>query len=220
MRGLSVGIVTALKQQIRNPGRVNIFIDGEFRIGVSKVLAARLRVGQELSEDELQDLHNEETFEAVYRRALQFISRRQHTTEEIRMKLRRKQAQDDVIEKVIERLQEKTLLDDLNFAQAWVENRQVFRPRGRKVLRLELRKKGVSSELIEEVLNGFDDEEAAYRAAEKAFPRYQSLPREVAEQRFLAYLARRGFAYGLCRKVVEATLKNALVSVEEREVER
>ena len=89
-----------------------------------------------------------------------------------------------------------------------------------KVLRLELRRKGISSELIEQVLKNFNDEEAAYRAAEKAFPRYKSLPRDVAEQRFLMYLARRGFAYGLCRKVVEATLENALVSVEESEVER
>jgi regulatory protein len=218
--GLPVGIVTALKQQTRNPGRVNVFIDSEFRMGLPKVVAARLRVGQELSEDELQELLYEEAFEVAYRRALQFIGRRQHTTEEIRMKLRRKQVQDDVIEKVVERLEERTLLDDLNFAHAWVENRQVFRPRGRKVLRLELRKKGVSREHIEEVLKGFDDEEAAYRAAEKAFPRYQSLPRKVAKQRFLAYLARRGFAYGLSRKVVEATLNNALVSVEESEVER
>lgn len=214
-----MGIVTALRQQARNPGRVNVFVDREFRLGLSKGLAARLRVGQELSEDEIHELLDEEAFEVTYRRALQFISRRQHTTDEIRKKLRRKQAQDDLIEKVIEMLEETALLDDLNFARAWVENRQVFRPRGKKVLRLELRKKGVSNDLIEEVLNGFDDEEAAYKAAEKAFPRYQSLPRELAEQRFLAYLARRGFDYGLCRKVADAMLKNALVSVEGSEVE-
>lgn len=214
-----MGIVTALNQQTRSPGRVNVFIDGEFRLGLSKGLAGRLRVGQELSEKDIQELLDEEAFEVTYRRALQFISRRQQTTEELRMKLRRKQAQDDVIERVIERLEEIALLDDLNFAQAWVENQQAFRPRGRKVLSLELRNKGLSNDLIEEVLNGFDDEEAAYKAAEKAFPRYQALPREVAKQRFLAYLARRGFAYGLCRKVVEATLKNALVSIDESEVE-
>ncbi len=215
-----MGIVTALKQQKSNPKRVNLFVDGEFHLGISGVLAARLHIGQELSEEEIKELLEEEQVEEAYRRSLQYLSRRPHTTEEIRMKLRRKQAQENVIEKVIERLEGSGLLDDLGFAHAWVENRQAFRPRSRKVLRLEMRKKGLSPEMIEAVLNDFDDQGAAFLAVEKAYPRYRSLPREVAERRLLAFLARRGFAYGLCRKVVNSTLENALVSVEESEVEK
>jgi regulatory protein len=214
-----VGVVTAIQPQVRSPERVNVFIDGEFRLGLSKALAACLRIGQELSEQDIQELLNQEAFEVAYRRALRFISRRPHTTEEIRMKLSRKQAPTTVIEQVIERLRSMDLLDDHSFAQAWVENRQAFRPRGKKVLRLELRKKGISNDIIEWVLHDFDDEGAAYRAAEKAYPRYRSLPREVGEQRLLAYLARRGFNYSLCRKAVELAFDNALVSVQESEVE-
>jgi regulatory protein len=215
-----VGIVTALQPQVRNPERVNVLIDGKFRLGLGKALADRLRIGQELSEEDIQELLDQEAFEGVYRRALRFISRRPHTTEEIRMKLSRKQAPTAVIERVIERLRNVDLLDDHSFAQAWVENRQAFRPRGRKVLRLELRKKGISNDIIEMVLHGFDDEDAAYRATEKAYPRYRTLPREVGEQRLLAYLARRGFNYSLCRKVVELAFNDALVSVQESEVEK
>jgi regulatory protein len=214
-----VGVVTALQPQVGNPKRVNVFIDGEFRLGLSKALAARLRIGQELSEGDIQELLDQEAFEVAYRRALRFISRRPHTTEEIRMKLSRKQAPTTVIEQVIERLRSVDLLDDHYFAQTWVENRQAFRPRGRKVLQLELRKRGISNDIIEWALEGFDDEDAAYRAAEKAYPRYRSLPREVGEQRLLAYLARRGFHYSLCRKAVELAFDDALVSVQESEVE-
>jgi regulatory protein len=212
-----LGIVTALKQQTRKPERVNVFIDDEFRLGLSKVLATRLRIGQELSEGDIQELLDHEEFEAAKRQAIRYISRRPHTTEEVRKKLRRKHAQDHVIERVIERLERSELVDDHSFAQAWVENRQIFRPRGSKMLRRELRKKGVATEIIEAVLSNFDDEAAAYQAAEKAYPRYRTLPREIAEQRLRAYLARRGFNFSLCRKVVETTLKNALVSVEESE---
>ena len=214
-----MGIVTALKQQIRNPERVNVFIDEEFRLGLTKVLAARLRIGQELSEQQIEELLHQEEFEVAYRRALRFISRRPQTTDEIRMKLHRKQAPAQVIERVIERLQAAHLLDDQSFADAWVENRQSFRPRGRNALRGELRKKGVATEIIEAVLEGFDDEAAAYRAGEIAYRRYGSLPPEIGKQRLLAYLARRGFNYSLCRKVVDATLKDALVSEEESEGE-
>jgi len=218
--GYPVGIVTALKQQTRDVARVNVYIDEQFRFGLTKVLATQLRIGQELSDQQIEELLNQEESELAYRRACQLISRRPQTIEEIRMKLHRKQAPAWVIEKVIGRLLDAGLLDDLSFARAWVENRQSFRPRGSIALRAELRQKGVASEIIEAVLAGFDDEEAAFRAAEKAYPRYRPLQPEIAEQRMMAYLARRGFSYSLCRKAMDAIVRDAPVSEDESEVEQ
>jgi regulatory protein len=215
-----MGIVTALKQQARNPERVNLFLDGEFRLGISKKVAARLRVGAELSDADIEGLLDQEAFEAAFQRAIRLISRRPHSSEELRVKLSRKHVQEQVIERVIERLADSTLLDDREFADTWVENRMAFRPRSRKLLHQELRQKGISKTIIEEALGGFDEEQAAVRAAAKAIPRYRSLPGELAEQRLLAYLARRGFSYSLCRMVVKKTLLDARISVEESEVER
>ncbi|HUS85284.1 MAG TPA: RecX family transcriptional regulator [Anaerolineales bacterium] len=215
-----MGIVTALKQQPRDVARVNVYIDEQFRFGLTKVLATQLRIGQELSDQQIEELLTQEQFELAYRRALQLISRRPQTIEEIRMKLHRKQAPAQVIERVIERLLDTRLLDDFSFARAWVDNRQSFRPRGSNALRAELRQKGVASEIIEAVLADFDDEEAASRAAEKAYPRYRSLQPETAEQRMMAYLARRGFNYRLCRKAVDAIVRDAPVSEDESEVEQ
>ncbi len=215
-----MGKVTAIKVQKRNPERVNVFIDDEFGFGLFNALAAQIKVGQELSNHQIQELLDRQALEVAYRQALRWISRRLQTIEEIRMKLRRKQAPAQVIEKVIERLQAADLVDDFSFAEAWVENRQTFRPRGRTALRNELRKKGVGNDIIDAVLVGFDDEEAAYQAAEKAYPRYRGLTAEIREQRLLAYLSRRGFSYGLCRRVVDEILKDALVSEEESEVEQ
>ncbi|TFH37599.1 MAG: regulatory protein RecX [Anaerolineales bacterium] len=214
-----MGIVTAIRQQTRKSDRVNVYVDEVFRLGLTKLLAARLRIGQELSEEQIEHLLHQQEFEVAYRRAYQFISRRPHTVREIRMKLSRKQVPAQVIEEVIERLQANKLLDDQSFARAWIENQQSFRPRGRRALQMELRKKGVANEIIEVLLTDFDDEEAAYRTAEKAYPRYRSLPPEIGEQRLLAYLARRGFNDRLCRKVVEAAIRNALVSADESEGE-
>ncbi len=211
--------VTGLKQQGRDRNRVNLYLDGEFRLGLTKTIAAGLRIGQELSEGELTKLIHQEAFEVALRRGYQFLSRRPHTKEEIRRKLRQRQTQEGVIDSVIERLEHSQVLDDLSFATDWVENRNTFRPRGRKMLRFELRKKGVEGDLIEQALHDFDEEKAALLAAEKAYPRYRSLPQEIAEKRLLAYLARRGFAYGLCRQVVRKTLHDAFVSVAESEVE-
>lgn len=215
-----MGKITAIKVQKRNPDRVSVFINGEFRFGLFTALANQIKVGQELSDHQIQEYLDRQEHEVAYRQALRWLSRRPHTIEEIRMKLRRKQAPAEVIDKVIDRLQAAELLDDLSFAEVWVENRQTFRPRGRRALRNELRKKGVANSIIDEVLKDFDDEEAAYQAAERAYPRYRGLTAEIREQRLLAYLARRGFNYSLCRRVVDQTLKDALVSEEESEVEK
>lgn len=214
-----MGRVTAIKQQARNPERVNVFLDGQFRLGISKTQAGNLRVGQELSDAEIQELLGQEAFEAAFQRALHFISRRPHTSQEMRMKLRRKPVQEQVIDKVIVQLEHSSLLDDRRFANTWVENRMAFRPRGKRLLHHELRKKGVKKEIIDEALHDFDDEQAAFRAAEKAISRYRSLPDDLARQRLLAYLARRGFTNSLCRKVVRQILQDAQVSVQESEVE-
>jgi regulatory protein len=219
VKGDCVARITALRHQKRNPDRVSVFLDGQFRIGLSGKLAANLQVGQELSEEDLQDLLHQEQSEAAYKRVLLWISRRPHSIQEIRRKLEQKQAQQAVINDVIERLESLDLVNDERFAEAWVENRKVFRPRARKALRLELRKKGIQDVIIDRVLEDFDEEQAAHDAAQKAIRRYRTLPRETAEQRMLAYLARRGFGYGLCRRVVTDTLDAVLVSEEESEVE-
>ena len=97
---------------------------------------------------------------------------------ELRLKLNRKKLDDDVLEAVVQRMKEHGWIDDHAFAEAWVENRRVFRPRGARALRSELRGKGVTSEAIEAVLEGYDEDAAAYDAGVKAARRWQQAERE------------------------------------------
>ena len=52
--------ITALQVQKRNPNRVNIHLDGEFAFGVARIVAAWLRIGQELSEEKIGQLQAED----------------------------------------------------------------------------------------------------------------------------------------------------------------
>jgi regulatory protein len=115
----------------------------------------------------------------------------------------RDEVPEEVIEEVIGRLREQGLVDDRAFAEAWVENRQAFRPRSARALRYELRKKGVEREHIEAALQGFSDEAAAIKAADKAARRYQHLSEKLFRRRLAGYLARRGFRYGTVSPIVD-----------------
>ncbi len=195
--------VTAIKAQQRRRDRANIFLDGEYAFSLQKILAAELVRDQELTTQEIAELQARDLAERAYERSLRYLSYRPRSEQEMRRYLENKDVEPDVISQVIDRLRRMRLLDDAAFAEFWVENRESFRPRGAWALRGELRQKGVASEVIEEALSDLDEESAALRASEQAVRRYARLDYETFFRRFVGYLQRRGFPYGLSRRMVE-----------------
>lgn len=196
--------ITALRLQKRNPHRVNVFLDGEFAFGLSRIVAAWLRVGQELTEEKIAALQAEDAVEVAYQRAVRFLSYRPRTREEVRRNLEKHEMPPSVVETVLERLQENGLLDDAAFARAWVENRLAFRPRGARILRQELRQRGVPEKITDAVLEAslLDETDLAYRAGQKRLRRLRHLPWQEFRQKMGAYLARRGFSYDVASEAV------------------
>lgn len=156
--------ITAIEAQKNNPHRVNVHLDGEFAFGLTRVVAAWLRVGQRLSEQKIAELQAQDARERAYQQALLYLSYRARSEAEIRQNLRKHEIPAEVIEAAIERLRQEHLANDHQFARAWVENRNTFRPRSRRALALELRQKGLEDEIIQSALEGVDDEALAYAA--------------------------------------------------------
>ncbi len=194
--------ITALRVQKRNPQRVNVYLDGEFAFGLARIVAAWLRVGQELSEEKIAELLQADVQEQAYQRALRYLSYRPRSEAELRAYLTRRGVEPSTIEQILARLRELGLVDDAAFARAWVENRGTFRPRGRRALRAELRQKGIPSEVIERALAEVDEVPLALRAGEKALRRYGALSWPAFREKMGAYLARRGFAYETIQTVL------------------
>lgn len=199
--------ITALQYQKHDRNRVNVYLEGEFAFGLAAIEAARLQVGQMLSDDEIINLKKKDEIEKAHERALNFLSYRPRSKAEIRRKLYKKDFEDDVIDIVIERLMRAGLLDDREFARYWVDNRTQFNPRGLRGLRYELRQKGVADDIIDNALATVDVEAAARKAASagaRRLSRYE--PREF-RRKLKAYLARRGFSYSVIRPLVEEKLE-------------
>lgn len=195
--------ITAIQAQKRNPQRVSIFLDEEYAFGLSRIVAAWLEVGQEISDEKIARLKSEDEFEVVYLKILNFLQYRPRSSQEIRRYLAKNQATDHLIERILERLQRAGLIDDARFAQIWVENRIDLRPRSRQALAFELRQRGVDSETISNVLEDIDDEALALDAARKHSRRYQELEWQDFRQKMCSFLARRGFGYTASSKAAE-----------------
>ena len=189
--------ITAIKAQRKNKERVSVFLDGEFAFGLTRIVAGWLQIGQMLSEEKIDALKREDEQETAYLRAVNYLSYRPRAKAEIRKNLRKHDVSDEAIEAALERLEKNNFVNDKEFAKLWIENRNQFRPRGRRALRMELRQKGVADEVIENSLNQLvDEEELLYKAGIKKARKLASYEWQDFRRKLAAFLARRGFSYG------------------------
>lgn len=190
--------------QQRNRERVNVYLDGEFAFGLALEEALRLKVGQVLDDEQIEALRHIDLYHKAHARALDYISRRPRSQVELQRYLKEKEVPEPHIERLLARLSEVGLLDDLAFARFWIENREAFRPRGARAIRHELRQKGVDETIIDQALaqSDLDELESAYRVALKKLPRLRAIsdPWEF-QQKIAGFLGRRGFGWEVIRQV-------------------
>lgn len=203
------GIISELRFQQRNSERVNVYLDGRFAFALPDVEAARLRVGQHLSDADIEHLKDVDAEQKAYERAIRFLSYRPRSEAEVRTNLLHSDVDPELVERVIERLQAHGYVDDAEFARFWIENRERFRPRGARALRQELRSKGVADTASADLLAGVDLVESAYRAVQPRAVRLAGLlapppagDRQAFRRKVGDFLMRRGFDYDIVREVV------------------
>jgi regulatory protein len=194
--------ITALQVKKRNPNRVNIHLDGEFAFGVDRIVAAWLQVGETLDEEKIQELQAEDARERAMQQALLFLSFRARSEAEIRQNLRKHEFPQVAIEATLDRLRREGFANDTQFAQAWVENRNTFRPRGRRALTQELRQKGVADSVIQSALEEVDEESLAYNAAQQKARKIHVQDWNGFRKKLSEFLARRGFSYSVIKPIV------------------
>jgi regulatory protein len=194
--------ITALTVQKRNRRRVNVYLDGEYAFGLAYIVAAWLRVGLEISDEKIEQLQAEDAREKGFQQALTYLSYRVRSEAEVRQNLRKHKIDDDVQKDIIDRLRANEMVDDVRFAQIWVENRSDLRPRSRRMLAYELRQRGVDQEIIEQTLVGVDDGELAYQAALKHARKLRNLEWDGFRKKMYGFLSRRGFNYQVSSEVV------------------
>ncbi len=197
------GTITALVVQKKNKERVNVYLDGEFAFGLAMIEAIKLKKGQQLGDAEIARLKALDEVQTAHDRALNFLSYRPRSAEEVRRNLREKGHTDATIDTVMSRLEQAGLIDDEAFARYWVENRDQFKPLSERALAYELKKKGVSDAAIEAALEAVDESSAAYRAGLQRARRFSGSDKNTFRKRLGDTLARRGFSYDVVREAVD-----------------
>jgi regulatory protein len=191
-----VGTITALRLNDRKK-QVNVYVDGllSFTIVEELAVTSRLKVGQHLSPAQIEELKENSLFQSCFDAALHYLSYRPRSENEVRQRLRRRGFDKKVVDNVILRLKERQLIDDVAFSEYWRNNRLSFSPRSGKLIKLELRQKGVSADTANEVVKDLDDENCVYEAGLRKARRLSHSDYDDFRHRLYDYLRRRGFDY-------------------------
>ncbi|MEK7551773.1 MAG: regulatory protein RecX [Patescibacteria group bacterium] len=147
-------------------------------------------------------------FETFLNKSFKFLSYRPRSEKEVRDYLIKKKADDLVIEKVINKLKEKNFLNDLDFTKWWIEQRTKFKPRAERIIKLELIRKGIAKELIDDVLQDEEieketDLDKAKKIAKKKILRYKNDEPKKQYEKLARFLASRGFDWDTIKEVVD-----------------
>ena len=110
---------------------------------------------------------------------------------------------------LFDRLNHLELIDDEKFAKWWVEQRQAFRPKPKRILSNELRVKGINSEIIKKVVGEeeIDEEKMAKDLIEKRAYKWKNLEGFELKQKMSQYLAQKGFTWEIVEKVVKLSVE-------------
>ncbi len=197
--------ITSVKIQ-KNKKRVNIYLDNEFGFGIDleNFIKLGLKVDQELSEKEVTEIVKKAEFQKVLDKILRFATLRPRSKEEINSWLKRKKVHESLYEELFNRLKRLELTGDRKFAKWWIEQRMSFRPKPKGILKQELRIKGVSKEIIKEVLEEteIDEKEIARELIEKNKYKWEKLSGFERKRKMSEYLGRKGFGWEVIQRMV------------------
>lgn len=187
-----------------------LFLDNgkKFKLSPGAIIELKIYRGKELTEKDLKTIEKYYRYEKIDDYVRRFLSFRPRSKKEVVDRLRLRGYSEDLIAKVIKKFEEKKILDDESFARSWVESRMILRPQGVRLLRLELKNKGVIEDIIEKVINSanISEFELALRSAQKKLRAFQKLPEAIVRQKLIGFLSRRGFNWGTIQKVLKEVL--------------
>ena len=181
-----------------------VFIDDQYLLDLDAeaLLNSKLRINQEISEEEFQDLKTNISYYKLYHLSIRYLSRRLKSEGELRDYLKRKQATSDQIEPIVSRLKDLDLINDQKYAVSYIHDRMLLSPISSKKIKLELKKRKIAEDIITNSLR--NDQISDIDNLKKLIKIKRKNSRYSDDLKLMQYLVRNGFNY----QDVKETLNN------------
>lgn len=193
--------ITRITEQAKDKRRCNLYLDGAFYCGLTLecVMRERLKVGMVVETEYLDHVQEESEKETALAKAYDHLSHSMKTEKDMRAFLKRKGYVDSVIEYVMEKLQTYGFVNDEEYAGRYTAS--ASKTKGKRLIAMELKAKGVGEAEIEGALDSLVDETASARAVYEKYMRGKVHDKET-EYKALRYLIGKGFDYDTAKEVI------------------
>ncbi|MBK7106377.1 MAG: regulatory protein RecX [Ignavibacteriae bacterium] len=193
---------------------VNILFDNNelFKIPYELFVKNNLYVDDEISEDEFFKLKHQTNIYQIRQSSFRYLGLRNHSNNELKIKLLKKGFDKNLIENVIIELTNSGFLNDKIFAENYFQF-QIRKKKGKLKIQSELIKKGINREIISEVGKNFDEdfsnESTVYEIGIKKFNslKQKNNSNIQIKQKLFAHLVNKGFTTDLIGKAISKIMK-------------
>ncbi len=140
--------------------------------------------------------------------AMKLIGLRRRSVFEMAERLRGKGLEEKIIEEILEELKGYKYLDDRMFAESYINDRMNFNPRGKLLIKKELREKGVAENIIEEKTEELISEEKEIESARKLAEKKLRVmgdkgDKNKTNQKIMSYLQSKGYSFEIISQAVK-----------------
>lgn len=183
--------------------KIHISIDGEYRLTVDAVFWYGLGIKNksEIGEEEFEELAETIMSRRAFNKAIDLISRREHSRKELIEKLNQRGYQ-AVSDSVADKLQEKGYLNDERFAVMYAGELKNRKSMGKNRIKQELLRKGIERDIIENVIESIDENpiEEIIDILRRKYPKYNL--DEKNKTRAINGLIRLGYSFSDIKKTL------------------
>lgn len=187
--------ITDIKQQQKRTDRYAVYVDDKyaFSLGESELINSGLRKNLEITGQELKDHQGRAEEDKAYDRVLRLLAMRPRSEREVRDYLKRKKYEPELIDNILNKLSNRGWVNDVTFAQWWVDQRRSMKAMSKRRLYQELRKKYIDNEIINEVLG--NDETNEREVLKELIAKKRKITRYQDNLKLMQYLSRQGYNY-------------------------
>jgi regulatory protein len=152
-------VITEIQIQKKNNNRFSLFSNDEFLTGISNKTLSDLSLekGVELTPFLYKQILLAEEFEAAKSCSMRYLGRRDHTSAEIRQKLKKKGFSESITDKLIDELFQKNYLNDEDFAIKFCTEKANLYQWGPEKIKSALFQKGIHREIIQKSIKKIEE---------------------------------------------------------------
>lgn len=209
--------ITSIEKNRKNK-RLSVYIDEKFAFTISEedYLSLNLYENEELTEETVNYIKNTLNFREAKAKAVRYLALKLRTEQEVWSKLHSDGYEPECVDKVISELKAIGYINNKLYAQKYVFDRSKLKPLSKKMMKRELKARGIQEDIIDEVLEDWkvEDDVVAKGLLKRKFGKYD-LDDEKVRRRAYMFLMHRGFSVS----TVKEALKSMSYDVDQDAVE-